>query len=277
MSNLINLKQLNTSQIKILLDLAKDMKHIIQAKNKKGPQMLGRTMVCISDEKYDFTPISLAFQYLGGTVIIAESFGDIIKAAKRYSNFGVSLIALKTKHEVVIKNISENIDCPILNICTETSNPIEALSTLSTLLFKLDTLENKNIAFLGYEKKSFVNELIYFLKKYKSNVFPFFPYDKSSFYSPETVTFKKIEHALSEADVIIDLGVRSKTEREEYYSDPNGITEDLLAKTKPEIALLGSRDYIVRGKTTAYPFNMVDRQEKDYLACCMAVLYYFYR
>lgn len=277
MKSFLTLNQLSVSQIKILLDLAKDMKHIAQAKNKKGPQMLGRSMICMSDEKYDFTAVSLAFQYLGGTVIAAENYGDILNASRKYANYGASIIAVKTKHEATLKRVDEVCECPVLNLGTETTNPIEALSTLTTLLFCFDTLEKINISMLGYEKKSYVNELMYFLNLYKANVFPFFPYDKNSFYPPEMLTFKKIEHSLSEADVIIDLGVRSKNEREEYYSDAEGISEKLLAKTKPEIKLLGSREYSVRGKATEYPFNLVDRQEKDYIACCMAVIYYFFR
>lgn len=277
MKNLLTLTQLNSATVRVLIDLATDMKRISEARSKKGPQMLGRTLVCVGEDDFDFTGLALAYQYLGGTTFVVNNCSDIINTAQKYANFGASLVAVRAKSQAAVTMISEKCCCPVLNASSDTTNPIETLSILATLLNCFDSLDGKTVALFGYKKKSAANELIKLLRVFKAAALPYFPYEKSSFYDGDVIIGKSIDSILSEADAIIDFGVKTRAEYADYYGDKDGISEEFLKKTKPEIPLLGARTTSVGGVDVEYPYNKLDRQEKNYVACCMAVLYYFYR
>lgn len=277
MKDLLALSDLNRSEIRILSDLASEMKRSAQAKFKRSSHMAGKTLVCAAEDGFDFTAIALAYKYLGGNVFVAPDCADLAEYVKKVSSYGANLIAVRAKSQTAAAMAADSAACSVINAGTDESSPLETLAAITTLKYCFDAFEGKNVALVGNKKKAVGRELTSFLREEKANVFPFLPYEKTSFYPDDAVVYTRIELALAEADAVIDLGVKSKKDYEDFYGSKDGLTDKLLAKAKSGIPLLGRRTVFSDGKETDYPFSQADREEKDYLGACMAALYYFFR
>lgn len=277
MKDLLSLNNLNRSEISILTDLSVEMKRSAQAKFKRSSHMAGKTLVCAAEDDFDFTAIALAYKYLGGNVFVTLNCADVVEYVKKVSNYGANLIAIRAKSQAAMESAAGSAACSVINAGTDESSPLETLARITTLKYCFDALEGKNIACVGNKNRALGRELISFLREEKANVFPFLPYEKTSFYPDEAVVYTQIELALSEADALVDLGVKSKKDYEDFYGSKEGLTDKLLAKAKSGIPLLGRRTLFSGGKESDYPFSQSDREEKDYLGACMAVFYYFFR
>lgn len=276
MKDFLKVSQLDGSEIRILSDLNDEMKRRAESKYKRAAYMAGRTMLCISEGDACFTAPALAFQYLGGNVVTVNNCADILDYLRKADNYGISLVALSAS-QIVADKAAEAAGRRVINAGSDEFNPFETLSALFTLRFCFDSLENKNITFLGHRRRAMAGELAQILREEKANVFPFLPPEKSGFYPESIPVFTRIELALAQSDAIIDLGVNGKEEYEDYYSDPSGLSEELLAKTKANIPILGARYINAEGRKKEYPLSQIDREQKNYLGAWMAVLYYFFR
>ncbi len=152
MNNFLDIKNLNSSQIKKIIDDAEDMKR------KKISKFLQNKNILLIFEKPSLrTRVSfeICINQLGGKAIILnsnefklgqrESIFDTAKVLERY----VDMIVIRSFEHDVLEEFASYTNIPIINALTDSSHPCQVIADLLTIKEKLQDFKNKKISWFG--------------------------------------------------------------------------------------------------------------------------------
>lgn len=280
MKDFLSLRQLSKMQIRQILDVSAEMKKIINSKLKKGPQFSGKNMINLSQSPQNESRISLnlAYSYFGGQSFDLTTEENLFEQALMLDQSGVSLLCIQHENFSLIEQIANKTDCSIINAGSKYINPLKTLSVLATILHCCDRISNLNVVMVGNKEQSIVAELSYVLSQFESNLFLYLPNDEVDFAQKSlTTVVNSLDTAFEGADAIIDLGIDKYSSMQDFYGNKLGISKSLIEKARVDAPLLFNRNAVDGGNVIEYPYNTVNRQYKDYMAICMAVVYTYFK
>ncbi|MEG1527566.1 MAG: hypothetical protein RR248_02470 [Clostridia bacterium] len=278
MKNFFSLTQLDRMQIKQVVEIAGQMRRTLNSKNKKLPYLSGRYFAQLT-QKHNLlnTAYQLAYNYLGGDTVVTTSTGDFCQEAQQVCASGVSLLGLSHDNYAIIEQVASSCSCQLLNMGTKFTNPIKALSILTTIADKCDRIGNLNVITLGYADLSFIAELSYAFKLFDTNFFAYLPTNDTEFTQKSNIiVLNSAQSAFEGADAIIDLGVQYSSQLD-YYGNKLGIPKSLIGKARVDAPLFFNRNYVDNNNLVEYPFNVVDKESNNFISVIMAVFYLFFK
>ncbi|MCM1043235.1 MAG: hypothetical protein NC350_03375 [Corallococcus sp.] len=273
MKNLLTLTQLNKQQIVQILEMSTQMRRIVSAAYKKGPQLLGHTVAGVwTNQTVISNAFTLAAQYLSGNAVNQYSALDTFETARQFDNMGVNTLVIGCENDNVIQNVASSCKCNVINGGSSQANPISALADLSVLMSKADGLQNLTVLTVGNRDISKMNELNYCLDLFNSTLTWYLPAE--DFSTPRKgIVLDKLDAAFRGVDAVIDLGLQTYSEPIRYYGTTGGISESLLDKARIDVPLLGARRIVDKVGQKDYAYSALNAQQTAYVSVAMAVLY----
>ena len=116
MKNLISLTELNKTEISQILEVAQQMRRIVTANYKRGPQLIGSVVAgvwpkpCLSS-----TAFSLAASYLSGTPCPFYNVDDIMSCCKMLENMGANTIVVSCENDNLAKTFASSSTKNVIN------------------------------------------------------------------------------------------------------------------------------------------------------------------
>ena len=162
--DLLTINDLSVSEIKEILDLAKELK---QARYNSGDALKGKTVGLIFEKPSNRTRVSfeVGITELGGHAIYLGSYEiDLGKrespkdVAMVLSRYLTGIVARTFSHKTVVE-LAKYSSIPVINGLTDYQHPCQALSDLFTIKEKKG-LNNITVAFIG-DGNNVLNSLLY--------------------------------------------------------------------------------------------------------------------
>ncbi len=258
--DLLGLKGMEADKIKNILDTAKDMKKIIKQKNKKIPNLQGRTVVNLFYENSTRTRMSfeLAAKYMGANAANITASGSsvqkgetLIDTANTLNVMGTDILVMRHSMSGAPNVIAPLIEASVINAGDGMNeHPTQALLDMLTIYEKLGNFNDfngLNVSIIGDVLHSrVVRSNIYGLKTMGANV---------TVAGPSTLLPPMIEElgvrvttdvdsAIKDADVV--MGLRIQLERQKKGLFPSvreyhkyfGINEERLKLAKKNAILM---------------------------------------
>ena len=273
MKHLLTLTDLNKNDINQILEIATQMRRIVEANYKKSSQLLGSVVAglwpkpCVSS-----TAFSLATSYLSGTPLPIIGAEDLLSQCQYLDNMGANTIVISCDNDNLSKSFATKSRASVINGSSSQYDPIGVLADIMALRTKLDGLQNLSVLAVGNRDVNKINELNYCLQLFDSSLVWYLPVE--DFVTPRRgIILDKIEPAFFGADAVIDLGLSSFSDSTKYYGTSGGIAEWLMDKARIRCPLLGSRHIVDKTGVKPYPYNIVDTREVCYVSVAMAVLH----
>ncbi|AUC60219.1 ornithine carbamoyltransferase ArgF [Cyanobacterium sp. HL-69] len=149
--DLLNITDLNATEIKTILDLAIDLK------NGKKEFNCNKTLGLLFYKASTRTRVSfsVAMYQLGGNVIDLNPSrtqvgrGEPIQDTARVLNRYLDILAIRTFAQEDIKTFADYCDIPIINALTDLEHPCQILADLQTIQEKFGTLNGLTMTYLG--------------------------------------------------------------------------------------------------------------------------------
>ncbi|MDP2911445.1 MAG: ornithine carbamoyltransferase [Candidatus Omnitrophota bacterium] len=166
--DLLTINDLSVSEIKEILDLAKELK---QARHDSGDALKGKTVGLIFEKPSNRTRVSfeVGITELGGHAIYLGSYEiDLGKrespkdVAMVLSRYLTGIVARTFSHKTVVE-LAKYSSIPVINGLTDYQHPCQALSDLFTIKEKKG-LNNITVAFIG-DGNNVLNSLLYICHK----------------------------------------------------------------------------------------------------------------
>jgi len=302
MRHLLDIYSLSAEEIKELLDLAENLKEILERPIPKVPTLRGKLVLLLFYEPSTRTKFSferackvlsaetMSFSAKGSSLEKGESLLDTVK--NLYA-LGVNLVVIRHSISGTPHFLARHLKIPVVNAGDGIhEHPTQALLDLLTIREKLGTLEGLKVAIIGDIKHSRVaHSDILALQKMGSKVYVSGPAHllpepkEMPFFEIKEGAFKvcyKIEEALEGADVVIALRIQKERHGEALipslreYSQFFGLSKKHLELIK-EGALLMHPGPINWGielsyELEKYPFQVILEQVENGVAVRMAVL-----
>lgn len=277
MKNMLRLTDLGRNEIQQLIETAAQMRRIVLADYKKGPQLIGHVVggvwkkPCASS-----TAFQLATAYLSGSCVPVFGAEDAQAQCLSFANMGADIIVTDCDNDNIYRTLTLRSKAGIINGGSRQFDPIGVLADLMTLYSKLDTLSNLNVLLVGNRDVNKVGELAHCLRLFGSSSLWYLPAD-------DIVTVRKgvvldsVKGAFSGADAVIDLGLAQFSDGERYYGSSGGITRELIDLARIRCPLLGSRHIVEGAMLKEYEYNAVSARDNCYVAMAMAVMYMLQR
>ena len=189
--DLLTINDLSVSEIKEILDLAKELK---QARYNSGDALKGRTVGLIFEKPSNRTRVSfeVGITELGGHAIYLGSYEiDLGKrespkdVARVLSRYLTGIVARTFSHKTVVE-LAKYSSIPVINGLTDYQHPCQALSDLFTIKEKKG-LSNITIAFVG-DGNNVLNSLLYVCHKMAIKINASCPKG----YEPDKETLKEV-------------------------------------------------------------------------------------
>lgn len=278
MNGLLRLLDFTRNEIQQILDTAAQMRRIVLADYKKGPQLIGHIVggvwrkPCTSSIAFQ-----LAAAYLSGTCVPVFGADDEQSACFTLADMGANTVVTCGDNASLFRALSLRSRCKVVNGGSSQYDPIGVLADLLTLYIKVDTLSNLNVLVLGNRDVNKVGELMHCLQQFGSSLVWYLPAD-------DIVTVRRgivldnIKAAFKGADAVLDLGLAPFSDAERYYGNSGGISRELLDLARLNCPLLGCKT-VVEGGTAVreYEHNALSVRESCYVSVVMAVLYLLQR
>ncbi len=180
MKNFLNISEISSSELRLLIDEAKSRKLDRKNLNKSEPDLdkplNGKSMIMIFEKPSTRTRISfdLAIKQLGGSSIILnpdgihygkgdESIKDTAKVLSQYSD----IVMIRTSSHKNLIEFSKHISVPLINGLSDTSHPCQVLSDILTFEEVKGNIENKILAWIGDGNNNMSNSFIEAAAKFK--------------------------------------------------------------------------------------------------------------
>ncbi|MBE9222084.1 ornithine carbamoyltransferase [Cyanobacterium stanieri LEGE 03274] len=149
--DLLNITDLNTAEIKTILDLATDLK------NGKKEFNCNKTLGLLFYKASTRTRVSfsVAMYQLGGNVIDLNPSrtqvgrGEPIQDTARVLNRYLDILAIRTFAQEDIQTFADYCDIPIINALTDLEHPCQILADLQTIQETFGQLEGLTMTYLG--------------------------------------------------------------------------------------------------------------------------------
>ncbi len=294
--NLIAIKELQTSDLRLILDTAKTFKEVLQRPIKKVPTLRDYTIANIFFENSTRTKLSfeLAQKRLSADVInFASSSSSVnkgetlIDTVNNILSMKVDMVVMRHPSIGAAKFLSQNVDCKIINAGDGThEHPTQALLDAYSLEEKLVTCEGKKIVIVGdimHSRVALSN--IFCLQKLGAEVMVCGPATLIPKYISELGV--KVSHNLVEAlnwcDAANMLRIQLERQTISYfpslreYTMQYGLTNDILKKLKKQIVVMHpgpiNRGVEISSDVADSDQSIILQQVENGVAVRMAVTY----
>lgn len=277
MKNLISLTELNRKQLNEIFDVASQMRRIVKANFKRGPQLSGSMVAglwekpCISG-----TAFALATSYLSGSFCPVFGADDLETQCKMLNNMGANALIVSCANDNLARNMANSCSCSIINGGSSHYDPIGVLADLMALSSKSDGLQNLSVLLVGNKRVNKVNELVHCLQLYGSTLVWYLPTD-DFVTQRKGIVMDKAEAAFMGADAVVDLGLAEFSDPQKYYGSRSGIAEKLLEKARINCPILGTKSVVDNIGVKDYAYSLADLRDECYVSVAMAVLYLLHR
>ena len=183
MRNFINISDLNSNDLRLIIDSAKSRKLNRKGLNKSAPDQdkpfEGKSMIMLFEKPSTRTRISfdIAIKQLGGSSIILnpdnihygkgdESLKDTAKVLTEYAD----IVMVRTSKHKNLEEFGKYLEIPIINGLSDQSHPCQIMSDILTFEELKGDIENKSIAWIGDANNNMSNSLIEAAGKFNFNL-----------------------------------------------------------------------------------------------------------
>ncbi len=183
MRNFINISDLNSNDLRLIIDSAKSRKLNRKGLNKSAPDQdkpfEGKSMIMLFEKPSTRTRISfdIAIKQLGGSSIILnpdnihygkgdESLKDTAKVLTEYAD----IVMIRTSKHKNLEEFGKYLEIPIINGLSDQSHPCQIMSDILTFEELKGDIENKSIAWVGDANNNMSNSLIEAAGKFNFNL-----------------------------------------------------------------------------------------------------------
>lgn len=267
---------LSTSEINQLLDIASEMKRIVNSRVKRGPQLLGKSLAVLDFKGDPLTAntLKLACEYMSGLSFVFSDCESVERSVARAQALGANFVAIIDSDGRSAERAQAS-GAQIVD-CFSDASAVKILTYLFTLKEELETLKSLDITVLGdIGDGIFVGELASALARYESKVSVFVSGEQTFLKEKGCRTYNDIGIAVSGCDAVVDCGIRYDGDERKFYGHPAGITEELLKSAQVNAPLIGCERVFSKekGEWAVYPRSVDYEHIKNRLAVCMAALY----
>ncbi len=277
MKNLLSLTELNKSEISHILDVAGQMRRIVCANHKRGPQLIGSMVAgvwkkpCLSS-----TAFCMATSYLSGTAFPVFDVSDIMSQCQMFDNMGANTIIVSCENDNLTKTFASKTNKNVVNGGSGQYDPIGVLADLMALSIKFDGLNNLSVLAVGNRDTNKINEYNHCLALFGGELVWYLPHEDLAT-QRKGIVLDNITSAFAGVDVVTDLGLSQFSEPQRYYGAMGGISSTLMDKARIDCVLLGSRTIVDNVGVKTYEHSIADLRETCYISVAMAVLYLMHR
>lgn len=267
---------LSTAEINQLLDIASEMKRIVNSRVKRGPQLLGKSLAVLDFEGdlLAANTLKLACEYMSGISFCFSDCKNVGESVARARALGANFVALLISDGKSVKQAAEG-GAQIID-CGSDASAVKILTYLFTLKDTLETVKSLDVTVLGDAGDGiFVGELASTLARYESKVSVFASGEQTFLKEKGCRVYNDIGIAVSGCDAVIDCGLKYDGEQKKLYGHPAGLTEELLKSAQTNAPLFDCEKVFSKekGEWTVYAHSVLNEQIKNRLAVCMAALY----
>tara|TARA_E500000331_G_C17258419_1_gene714172 strand:- start:1447 stop:2373 length:927 start_codon:yes stop_codon:yes gene_type:complete len=180
MRNFLNISDLSSKELRLIIDEAKKRKLNRKGFNKSAPDndkpFEGKSIVMIFEKPSTRTRMSfdIAVKQLGGSSIILnpeaihygkgnESLKDTAKVLTEYAD----IIMLRTSSHKNLEEFGKYLGIPIINGLSDLGHPCQIMSDIFTFEEEKGTIEGKVISWIGDGNNNMSNSLIEASSKFK--------------------------------------------------------------------------------------------------------------
>lgn len=256
-----------------IIEVATQMRRIVQNNYKKGPQLIGSTVAGVWEApSVSSTAFNLGVNYLSGSFCPVFASDDMLEQCQVFDSMGVNAVVLSCKNDRLLDVFASQSRCSVINGGTSQYDPIGVLADLMAINGRMDSLQNLTVVAVGNKDVNRINELTYCLQQYGSTLVWYLP-------KSDTETVRKgivvnnAEAAFSGADAVIDIGLTPFSDMEQYYGASGGIPESLMDKARINCPLLGCRTIVDRIGVRNYSNSIASARDCCFVSVAMAVLY----
>jgi aspartate carbamoyltransferase catalytic subunit len=244
--NILNLKEMETSKIYEILDLAKEFE------NGKQVDYIGKKIVAnlffepSTRTHYSFDTAELRlgcktinFDTANSSLKKGESLYDTVKT---FESFGVDALVIRHTQDEYYKQLVDHIHIPILNGGDGTgSHPSQSLLDLYTIQKEFGKFEGLNVVIVGDIKHSRVAHTnIEIMKRLGMNVFISGPEE----YRESQYEFRELDEIIDKVDIVMLLRVQHERHSEsmhmteQEYNEKYGLNAQRVAKMKEKSIIM---------------------------------------
>ena len=273
MKNLLTLTELTKNEINQILEVAAQMRRIVTASYKKGPQLIGSVIAGVWDKPcVSSTAFQLGASYLSGTACPVFGSDDLMEQCLAFDSMGVNTVVIACENDNLARTFALKSRAAVINGGSGQYDQIGVLADLMAISNKLDGLQNLSVLAIGNHDTNKINELNHCLHLYGSSLLWYLPAD--DFVTPRKgIVMDNAEAAFAGADAVIDLGLSAFSDPAKYYGSLGGIPEALLDKASINCPLLGTRTIVDKIGVREYSNNIVSLRDSCYVSVVMALLY----
>ena len=173
MKNFINISDLTSKELRLIIEEAKSRKLNRKNLNKSAPDadkpFEGKSMAMIFEKPSTRTRMSfdIAVKQLGGSSIILNPdvihYGkgdETLKDTARVLTEYVDIVMLRTSVHKNLEEFGKYLDIPIINGLSDQSHPCQIMSDIFTYEELKGSIQNKTISWLGDGNNNMSNSLI---------------------------------------------------------------------------------------------------------------------
>lgn len=273
MKNVVSLTDLKREEISLILETAVQMRRLVMATFKKGPQLAGKTVANLfRQEDKQSMGFQLASGYMSANSYMYYGVKNLFDSCCALDNMGVNTIVVQCDNDNMVAKIAENVKCSLVNGGSAQSDPVGVLADLLALQSKMDSLRNLTVLAVGNRQTNKITELSHCLSMYGSGLVWYLP--NSDFSTQRKgVVVGDINSAFAGADAVIDLGLNDYSDPQQYYGTVGGISSKLMDMARVNAPLLGARNVVDSIGVKPYANSIVNTRDSCYVSVAMALLY----
>ena len=183
MRNFINISDVTSKELRLIIDEAKSRKLKRIDLNKSAPDedkpFEGKSMAMIFEKPSTRTRMSfdIAAKQLGGSSIILNPDGihygkgdETLKDTARVLTEYIDIVMLRTSSHKNLEEFGKHLDIPIINGLSDKSHPCQIMSDILTYEESNGSITGKTVSWLGDGDNNMSNSLIEAAGKFKFNL-----------------------------------------------------------------------------------------------------------
>ena len=255
--DILGLEQMNASEITLVLDMAKDMKKIVQSNMKRVNYLQGKSVMTLFYENSTRTRVSfeLAAKYMGAHAVnisvsssSVEKGETLIDTGRTLDVMGTDIVIIRHSMPGAPHLLARNIKASVINAGDGMhEHPTQGLLDMFTMRESLGTLKGLKVAIIGDIMHSRVaRSNIIGLNKMGARVYVFAPATliPAGIDTMGCRVCGSIEETVADADVV--MGLRVQLERmkkalfpsSEEYSRFFGMTPENIKGAKKDVLIM---------------------------------------
>ena len=150
---------LSTSEINQLLDIASEMKRIVNSRVKRGPQLLGKSLAVLDFKGDPLTAntLKLACEYMSGLSFVFSDCESVERSVARAQALGANFVAIIDSDGRSAERAQAS-GAQIVD-CFYDASAVKILTYLFTLKEELETLKSLDVTVWGRRAKKMLHLL----------------------------------------------------------------------------------------------------------------------